>query len=336
VWCCRGTAPPRGESSGMITYESLRRRPSAFRSLTGHSPEQFEALFAAFAPAHAQRRQTATTTRRKGQPRQRAVGAGAQYRHDLRTRLLLTLFWARVYPSLEVLGFFFSLNKTNVHDSLHDLLATLATLADFPFEHPAKERKKLHSPAAVMDAFPDVRLVIDAKEQRIQRPKSSREDDRQKPYYSGKKKCHTVKNQIGVQPDGTIGTVSDSVPGGATHDVTLARQTQVIATLDPEDEAAMLDKGYDGLQKDYPDHKLYQPYKARRNRPLTPEQKEYNRHLSRYRIVVEHTNAQLNQFQVLAQVYRQAREGHSRVFRAVAYLVDRRIRETPLKRYPVA
>ena len=32
--------------------------------------------------------------------------------------------------------------------------------------------------------------------------------------------------------------------------------------------AAMLDKGYDGLQKDYPNHKLYQPYKARRNRPL--------------------------------------------------------------------
>ena len=320
----------------MITYANLRQRPSAFRSLTGHSPEQFAALLAVFTPAHEQRRQTATTTRRKGQPRQRAVGAGGQYRHDLATRLLLTLFWARVYPSLEVLGFFFALNKTNVHDSLNDILATLATLADFPFERPAPERKKLHSPAAVMDAFPDVRLVIDAKEQRIQRPKSTKEDDRQKPYYSGKKKCHTLKNQIGVQPDGTIGTISASVPGGATHDVTLARKTQVIETLDPEDEAAMLDKGYDGLQKDHPNHKLYQPYKARRNHPLTPEQQEYNRHLSRYRIVVEHTNAQLNQYQVLAQVYRHAREGHSHVFRAVAYLVDRRIREQPLKRYPVA
>src|SRR5437870_4916077 len=266
LWRGRGFPPPGGESWGMITYESLRRRSSAFRSLTGHSPAEFDALLAAFAPAHAQRRQTATTTRRTGQPRQRAVGAGGQYRHDLRDRLLIFLFWARVYPSFEVLGFFFSLNKTNVHDIVNDMLATLATLAQFPFERPAKERKKLHSPAAVMDAFPDVRLVIDAKEQRVQRPKSTKEDDQQKPYYSGKKKCHTVKNQIGVQPDGTIGTVSDSVPGGATHDVTLARQTQVIATLDPEDEAAMLDKGYDGLQKDYPNHKLYQPYKARRNR----------------------------------------------------------------------
>lgn len=320
----------------MITYENLRRRPSAFRCLTGHSPEQFDALYATFAPAHAQRRQTATTTRRQDQPRHRAVGAGAPYRHDLRTRLLICLFWARVYPTLEVLGFFFSLDKTNVHDIVHDMLATLATLARFPFEVPAKERKKLHSPAAVMDAFPDVRLVIDAKEQRIQRPKSTKEDDQQKPYYSGKKKCHTVKNQIAVEPDGSIGTVSDSVPGGATHDVTLARQTKVLETLDSEDEAGMVDKGYAGLHKNYPNHRLYQPFKATRGHPLTEEQKAYNRHLAGYRIVVEHTNAQLNQFQVLAQVYRHARAGHSLVFRAVAYLVDRRIREQPLKRYPVA
>jgi hypothetical protein len=320
----------------MITYERLRQRPSAFRSLTGHSPDQFDALYAAFAPAHEQRRRTAPTTRREQRPRQRAVGAGAKHRHDLRTRLLIALFWARVYPSFEVLGFFFSLDKTNVHDIVNDMLATLETLAHFPFERPPAERKKLHSPAAVMDAFPDVRLVIDCKEQRIQRPKSSQEDDRQKPYYSGKKKAHTLKTQIGVEPDGRIGHVAASVPGGANHDVSVARQTRVLEALDPAGEAAMADKAYVGLDKDYPEHTLYHPYKARRNHPLTQEQKAYNRHLSRYRIVVEHTNAQLNQFQVLAQVYRHAREGHRRVVRAVAYLVNRRIRERPLKRYPVA
>jgi IS5 family transposase len=139
-----------------------------------------------------------------------------------------------------------------------------------------------------------------------------------------------------VQPDGTIGAVSASVPGGAVHDLTLLRGTRLIERLDPESEAAMVDKGYDGIRKDYPDHTIYQPVKARRNHPLTAEQKASNRHLSRYRIVVEHTNAQLNQFQVLAQVYRHGRAGHSRVFRAVAYLVDRRIRQRPLKRYSVA
>lgn len=319
----------------MITYEALVRRPAAFLSLTGHSVAAFDALLAVFAPAHEQCRRTATVTRR-GRPRRRAVGAGAVYTHDLPTRLLMVLIWLRIYPTFEVLGFLFSLDKTNVHATVGDLLATLETLADFPFERPSAERKKLHSVAAVMDAFPDVRLVIDSKEQRVQRPKSTKEEDQQRPYYSGKKKCHTLKNQLGVLPDGRIGAVSESVPGGENHDLTLLRKTRLLERLDPEDEAAMLDKGYVGARKDYPDQPIYLPFKARRNHPLTEEEEAYNRHLAKYRIIVEHTNAQLQQFQALAQVYRHAREGHSRVFRVVAYLVDRRIAERPLKSYPTS
>jgi len=319
----------------MITYEALVRHPAAFRSLTGHSVAAFDALAAVFVPAYEERRRTAPVTRRRGQPRQRAVGAGARFHHDLRTRLLMALVWLRLYPTYEVLGFLFSLDKTNVHATVGEILETLETLATFPFERPAAERKKLRSVAAVMDAFPDVCLVIDAKEQLVERPKSTKEDDQQRPYYSGKKKQHTLKNQVAVTPDGRVGAVSASVPGGATHDLTLLRGSGLLEHLGPE-EGAMLDKGYVGIQKDYPDQPLYLPYKARRNHPLTPEEKEYNRLLARYRIVVEHTNAQLNQFQVLAQGYRHAREGHRRVFRVVAYLVDRRIAERPLKSYPKA
>jgi DDE superfamily endonuclease len=319
----------------MITYEALRRHPAAFRSLTGYTPEQFDALFADFAPAYSQRCQALATTKKEGKPRQRAVGGGPRHRHPLPTRLLIALFWLRVYPSFEVLAFFFSLNKTNVHDAVNDMLTTLATLAQFPFERPSAERKKRHSVAAVMEAFPDVRLVIDAKEQRIQRPKSSKEEDRQRPYYSGKKKCHTLKNQVAVEPDGRIGAVSASVPGGGIHDLVLLRMTRLMERLEPG-EAAMTDKGYQGLGKYYPEHRIYQPIKAQKNRPLTEEEKANNRKIARYRIVVEHTNAQLNQYQVLGQVYRHELQGHSRVVRAVAYLVDRRIQQRALKSYSVA
>ena len=83
-----------------------------------------------------------------------------------------------------------------------------------------------------------------------------------------------MKNQIAVRPDGVIEAVSDSVPGGANHDLALLRKTDLLAKLTPE-EAAMLDKGYVGIDKDYPDVKVYLPYKARRNHPLTEEQKAY-------------------------------------------------------------
>lgn len=319
----------------MFTYETLRRRPAAFKSMTGFSVEEFETLFGAVARAHADRCQTATTTKRGNQPRQRAFGAGRRFAHDLRTRLVMALVWLRIYPTYEVLGFLFALDKTNARDNVLDVLATLETLADFPFERPAAERKKKRSVDAVMDAFPDVRLVIDSKEQRIQRPTSTPENDAQKPYYSGKKKCHTLKTQIGVLPDGQIGAVSTSVPGGATHDLVLLRGTGLIGHLE-EGEAAMLDKAYVGLAKDYPQIRVYIPFKASKNHPLTAEQKAYNRLIAQYRIVVEHTNAQLNQFQVLAQVYRHARESHPQAVRVVSLLINQRIRQRPLKSYPSA
>jgi hypothetical protein len=95
----------------------------------------------------------------------------------------------------------------------------------------------------------------------------------------------------------------------------------------------MTDSGYDGLQKDDPAHTLYQVQKARRKHPLTPQQKDFNRVLGRYRIVVEHTLAQMNQFQILAQMYRHPRENHSAIVRVVAGLVNRRLAQRPLKTY---
>lgn len=302
--------------------------------------DAFDRLFTEFELAHSKRLSEAALTKKSRQPRQRGVGAGRKHRYDLRDRLLLTLFWLRVYTTYEVMGFFFGLNKTNVEDILHDCLATLETMATFALERPSAERQKLRSPGAVMDAFPDVRLVVDAKEQRIQRPKNQKDSggtpsDTQKPYYSGKKKAHTLKNEIGVAPDGRIEFVSQSVPGGANHDLNLQRQTRSLDRLD-KNEAGMVDKGYDGIRNDYSDRTIYQPYKARRGHPLTEEQKAYNRHLSGYRIVVEHTNAQLNRFEVLKQLYRHARQGHSKIMRVVAGLVNRQIVQTPLKTYPAA
>jgi hypothetical protein len=318
----------------MITFEKLSQQPQAFRSLTGLTLSEFHALFATFAQAQTARRAAATTTRRDNKPRQRASGAGRRFANDEQTRLVMALVWLRIYPTFEVLGFFFSLHKSNAHPNVMDVLCTLESLTEFTFERPAKERKVLGSIAAVMDAFPDVALIIDAKEQRIRRPKSSKEDDKQRPYYSGKKKAHTLKTQVGVQPNGKIGVISNSVPGGANHDLTLLRKSRLLDNLD-EDEAAMMDKGYDGIAKDYPDKRLYLPFKARRGHPLPPEQKAHNRHLSIYRIVVEHVNARLNQFGALSQVWRGGRdEQHTRTVRVVADLVNRRTETIPLKTYP--
>src|SRR5262249_44544467 len=179
------------------------------------------------------------TTTRKGTPRRRAPGAGHPHRHDDRHRLLMALVWLRVYPTYELLGFLFGLHKRNAQLNVRAVLAVLHTLDDFPFDPPGRDRKKLGSTTEVMAAFPEVGVIIDSKEQRVHRPRGY---DAQKPYYSGKKKAHTVKTQVVVDPRGRIEGVSASVPGGANHDLPLLCGSGVLEQL-AEGEAAMVDKG---------------------------------------------------------------------------------------------
>ena len=202
----------------MVTYEKLLKKPQVANSLTGMSLAEFDELYAEFEKVHVERRSVSRTTRRHKAKRQRAIGAGRKHKYALRDRLLMTLFWLKAYMTYEVLGFFYDLNKTNIEDNLKEVLDTLGSMSTFNFERPCAERTKLRSVQEVMDAFPDVRLVIDAKEQRIERPankkdKDGKKQDRQKPYYSGKKQMHTIKNQVAVAPNGLLEAVSESVPG---------------------------------------------------------------------------------------------------------------------------
>jgi hypothetical protein len=317
----------------MLTYPLLARKPAAFVSLTGMTVAGFDALYDEFVAAQAASRAASPRTVRHATPRLRAPGAGRPHDLSERDRLLMTLVWLKVYPTYEVLGFFFMLHQGNARRNVLDVLALLVTLADFPFDHPPRDRKKLGSVAAVMAAFPQVRVVIDSREQRCERPEGY---DRQKPFYSGKKKGHTFKTQVAVTPEGRIASVSVSVPG-TTHDAALLRQTGLLHRLDVEaGEGGMMDRGYDGIKKDHPGHDLVLPHQARRAHPLTEEQKAANKEIARHRIVVEHAMAQLSRFGALRQVFRSPLGVHGRVIRVAALLVDRRAAVKPLKVWAAA
>ncbi len=92
-------------------------------------------------------------------------------------------------------------------------------------------------------AFPEVRLVIDGKEQRTQRPKRYAA---QKPYYSGKKKTHTLKSQVAVTPTGRVASFS-----GSMHDRIVRRMTKLVDRL-PVGVGAMKDMGYVAIRAGRP------------------------------------------------------------------------------------
>jgi hypothetical protein len=288
---------------------------------------EFDDLLPRLTRAAADLRAGSDTTRRGTRPRRRAAAAGHPHSNGAADRLLVALLWLRVYPAYEVLGSFFALHKRNAQLNVRATLEALDALSDFPFDRPGADRGKARSAAEVMAAFPAVRLVTDAKEQRINKPQG---EERQRPYHSGKKKAHTLKTQVAVNPRGQIETISESVPG-STHDLTLLTGGGVLEGLG-EGEAAMTDKGHVGVGRYYPDVPVVMPYKKPRGGALSEERRGYNREVSRHRIVVEHAMAQLNRFTVLRQVFRgKQRERRGKVTRVVAKLVNHRLAVTPLK-----
>lgn len=72
----------------------------------------------------------------------------------------------------------------------------------------------------------------------------------------------------------------------------------------PEGVVVRVDKGYEGLEEEYPGVRIEKPRKARRGHPLTVLEKIYNRAMSALRIPVEHAIGHLKKFRLLAGIYR--------------------------------
>ena len=302
----------------MLTMTKLRSKPAALRSMTGLTVPEFDRLLQEVTPRYA-----AAEAARLARPnRKRRPGGGRHYELTLEDRLLLALVWLRVYPTYEVLGLLFELDKSAISRNLARMLLVLREITATALSWPAAKQRKRQW-AELMADFPDVEAIFDATEQRIQRPQGR---EAQKPYYSGKKKAHTLKTQVKVTPEGGLAEVSASVPG-AVHDLTLLRESGALDRL--EEGAAMFDSGYQGVKKDAPERSLYHPFRASRGHPLTEEQKEWNRLLSQYRIKVEHTLAQLKVYEALNQVYRHPRDRYNDIFLIVAGLTNRRLGFAP-------
>lgn len=140
-------------------------------------------------------------------------------------------------------------------------------------------------------------VFIDATERPIRRPKRN-----QKNFYSGKKKCHTVKNQIISIKSKKILCVSQTEQG-RIHDFKIFRDQKIADNL-PKTIKIHLYYGYQGVKKSHPKHKIFIPVKKRRNRELTASEKKSNKTLSSKRITVEHAIGGIKRMRAVSEVCR--------------------------------
>jgi hypothetical protein len=301
----------------MISYEKLVRKPRVFKSITGLSIAEFNQLYQKFAPTWVEHERE----RLEYPHRKRAIGGGRKYSLKLKDQLVMVTCWLRLYLNTEAMGFFFGVDKSTVSRNCRRLLQVLRSLGEETLGWPdPPQRDQGKTVEQALQDYPDLLAIVDATEQRIQRPG---DHERQRRHYSGKKKAHTRKTAIVVNERGRIRQVTPSTPG-STHDLKHVVESQVIEQV-PKEVAVIGDAGFDGLQNYYPERRIGTPHKARRNHPLTPDQKFANREFSTVRIVVENTLSHLKHFKVLAHQFRHTVELYDDAFRVVVGIINDRI-----------
>lgn len=301
----------------MIRYQELSQKPRVFKSLTGVTVSEFDELYAQVQPLwleHEIRR----LSRRE---RKRAIGGGRNYTLHLKEQLLMTLVWLKLYLTVDALGFFFGVSGSTASRNTRHMLPILRRLGDETLGWPEPpQRGQGKNIAQALQAYPDLLAIVDATEQRVRR---SSDAQLQRAHYSGKKKRHTRKTQLIVNEQGQIRDVSASTPG-RVHDLEHFRQSGSAQRI-PKQVGVAGDAGYQGLHDELPDHSVGTAHKARRNHPLTEDEKAINREFSSMRIIVENTICELKHFRVLSECFRHVVDRYDETFRAVVALVNPRI-----------
>jgi len=256
-----------------------------FRYLTGVTPDIFVSMADSLRPAW---ERLCRRKRRSGRP----YGAGG-----LEDHLLVMLILYRCHITQDFLALLYGVDKATVCRSLRRI------------EPLAKRALGVNRAIKVTEEEAQA-LLIDATEQSVQRPQR-----KQKVWYSGKKKRHSIKNEVLITQAGRIVSVSNSAPG-TVHDITIRRRSPPL----PENAHVYADSGYQGYQDDLPAIDI--PYKKPKKGQLSKEEKEYNHALSRFRVRVEHIIGRMKKFRILAEPYRYPRSRHSAKFAIIAGITN--------------
>jgi hypothetical protein len=298
--------------------DNLRKRPAVFKALTGLTAALFDALAAELVPAFGAQRRA-----RLDRPgRRRAVGGGDTFDLDPADQLLAAVVWLRRYPTEEVLGFLFGVSDSTARRAVRRFLPLLERSGRDTMRMPDPGRGRRKRLPQLLADTPGLAVIVDTFEQKVQRPRR-----RQRAYYSGKKKAHTLKSQVAVDEEtGRFAHVGPSRPG-PWGDMKVLRRSALKSRL-PKGVGVIGDLGYVGVSDWHPEGLGAAPRRKPRGRPRPAADRPYNRAFARRRVAVEHAIGRLRHYRCLAEADRHHRKGHTERVRAVAGLVNRLLDHT--------
>lgn len=145
-------------------------------------------------------------------------------------QILMTLSYLREYPTFFHLGIKWGINESNAYRIV--IRTEKALINSGLFNLPGK--KILYQSQNEIET-----VAVDVSEHEIERPQK-----KQKKYYSGKQKYHTIKSQVLANTKSTE-IICTAFSNGKTHDFSLFKKSKIGMNKELE---LLGDKGYQGIK----------------------------------------------------------------------------------------
>ncbi|MCA2947580.1 transposase family protein, partial [Microcystis sp. M109S1] len=191
----------------MLDIERILKEERLIRAMTGLNSQAFNALLPSFTEA------SEKSLIKPEIKRKRAMGGGRKATlREMKDKLFYILLYCKCYPTFDLMSVLFNFDRSCAHQWVHRLLPILeVSLGD----KKALPVRQLTSRKEFVEKFPFVKKVIlDGTERPVQRPP---DNEKQKEYYSGKKKRHTRKHITGSTDEKRVIYLSKG-RGGKAHD----------------------------------------------------------------------------------------------------------------------
>jgi hypothetical protein len=273
-----------------MNIRSALRTDRMCKALTGLTIKEFNNLVADFSWNYQE-----YEAKRKPDRKRKLGGGRDSYLKTSEDKLFYALWYLKTYPTFDVASFYVGFARSKARKWSHLLFSVLEKTLRRKLVLP---QRKISSIEEFERLFPEVKEVFaDGIERSIQRSKNKK---KQQKMYSGKKKQHTRKSIVVADNTRHILVITKQ-KSGRRHDKRLTDKESIFEHL-PKKVDAYADTAFEGEKRVHIN--TYIPQKRSRGRPLTAQEKEMNKIISSFRVVVEHAIGGIKRYGCMSQKLR--------------------------------
>lgn len=251
-----------------------------------------------------------------------------------KTKFLLALVWCKHNEVWRMQAKNFGINYSYARQTVYQIFARTHSVLEKKYIKWISVVERATTYQMPIPDWPTLLGSIDATVQRISRP-----SNRQSAFYSGKHKFHCLKIQAIVSPTGQLMHFTDCVEG-SKHDFALFKESGLKELIEVENAkcnqlfgqnaTVLCDSGYQGISNLLPGSVT--PFKKPRGGELNDDQKDFNKRISKRRIIVENWFGRCKQlWAIIGGRYRQDRRTYNNVFGFCAAITNFHILKNPLR-----